>query len=370
MTREIANAARLCLAVGLLGAAQLHAQESSVTIYGVASVGTEYDSGVNAGGGKSGSQMRTGLGNVPSRLGFRGVEDLGGGLKALFTLESGLNLDTGALGQGRMFGRQASVGLSGAFGTVLMGRLYSMRYYSMLDADIFGYGSHGLGTVDSGIPNARIDNAVSWRGSAGPFSGGLSYSFGRDAVAGNNPAATNCAGESAADSRQCREWSAMLKYDGGDWGVVSSYEQQNGGTAATYGGLVSPSLSDRRFILNAYLKTGASKLGIGWLARDNQGSATPRSNLFWLVGEHQLSAPVTVAGMVAHIGFRDSANAATLLALRMNYRLSKRTSLYVSDAYIRNRGDLALAASANSPGTGPLPGHAQNSLQVGVTHSF
>jgi predicted porin len=362
---------RLCAAIALLGATSAWAQGSSVTIYGIADVAAEYDSGVNAGAGKSGNQMRMGLGTWPSRLGFRGTEDLGGGQKALFNLEAGLNLDTGGLGQGRMFGRQASVGLSGGFGTVLLGRLYSMRYYGMMDTDFFGPGSHGLGTVDSGIPNTRIDNAVSWRGSAGPFSGGLSYSLGRDTVAGNNPAATGCAGESATDTSQCREWSAMAKYDGGRWGVVTAYERQNGGTAATYGGLTSSNLTDSRFSLGGYLHAAGGKLGVGWLARNNEGSTTtPRSNLFWLVGEKRISAPVTLTGMVAHISFKDSANKATLLTLRASYALSKRTTVYVSDAYIRNSGTLALAASANSPGTGPLPGRAQNSLQVGITHRF
>ncbi|MFX6218091.1 porin, partial [Acinetobacter baumannii] len=58
-----------------------------------------------------------------SRLGVKGVEDLGGGIKALFTIENGFSVDTGEAGQGKLlWGRQATVGLSGNFGTVLVGR--------------------------------------------------------------------------------------------------------------------------------------------------------------------------------------------------------------------------------------------------------
>jgi predicted porin len=360
------------MCVALWCAAPAWAEENSITIYGVIDQVVEVDSGTNMGNGTSGHDYRLGLGSVPSRLGFRGSEDLGGGFKALFVLEGGINPDTGTAGQGgRIFGRQSWVGLGGEYGTASFGRQYTMRYYAMLDADFFGAGSQGLGSLDSGIPNARADNAFSHRGTFGRVTAGANYSLGRDAVSGNNAAATNCAGEAAGAATQCREWSVMAKYDSGNWGVASAYERQHGGTSGTYGGLTSPTLTDTRFTLNGFLKLERTRLGLGWLARDNEGSAaTPKSNLYWLVGEQHLSDPVNLTAMYAQIAFKDSPNRADLVAARANYWFSKRTTIYISDAYIINHGTLALAASSNSPGAGPLPGESQNSLQLGLGHTF
>ncbi|WP_077038357.1 porin [Pelomonas sp. KK5] len=362
------------LAALALACAAHSAHAQNVTIFGVIDQAAEYTSGVNAGNGTSTHQYRLGLGAVPSRLGFRGSEDLGGGLKGIFTLEGGLNADTGTSGQGsRMWGRQAFVGLQGDWGQFTMGRLYMMRYFAMFDGDFFGAGSQGTGTIDAGIPNARADNAVSYRYNPGGtgFSGGVNYSFGRDTVAANNPAAAGCAGE-ATIAKQCSEYSAMLRYEGASWAVAASYDKMYGGTSTTYGGLVTPDLTDTRAVINGYIKFGAaSKLGWGWLGRNNQGSATtPKSNLYWVAGEQRIGDPVVLTGMLAQIKYKDSANKATVLALRANYWFSKRTTVYVSEQYVSNKGNLAVVASTNSPGTGPLPGDSQNALQVGIGHSF
>jgi len=343
--------------------------QSSVSIFGVLDTGIEYVRGVPTANGQTAGQYRVGYGAAPSRLGFRGTEDLGGGLSAVFTLESGIMVDTGGQSQARWFGRQAFVGLSGDFGSLTLGRQYTMRYYGMLDADIFAAASQGLGALDSGIPNARADNSISYRGKAGAFSGGVNYSFGRDAVAANNPTATNCPGEST-DKKQCREWSVMGKYDGGNWGVVSAYERQHGGSPATYGGLTSSGMTDSRLTVNGYARIGETQLGLGWLKRVNDGSTTPKSNLYWVVGSRPVSETVVLDGMLALNKFADSANKAVLLTLRGTYLLSRRTSLYLSASAVRNSGTLASPVSTNPPGTVPLAGASQQSLMAGIRHTF
>lgn len=366
----------MCGATLLIAPAWTCAQENqsnigstSVSLFGVLDTGVEYVRGVPTGNGQTGGQFRMGYGATPSRLGFRGTEDLGGGLNAVFTLESGIMVDTGGMSQARYFGRQAFVGLSGDFGSLTLGRQYTMRYYGMLDADIFAAASQGLGSLDSGIPNARADNSISYRGKLGAFSGGVNYSFGRDTVSANNPTATNCPGEST-DKKQCREWSVMAKYDGGSWGMVSAYERQNGGTAATYGGLTSPGLTDSRLTVNGYARIGDGQLGVGWLKRDNQGSITPRSNLYWVVLAQPVSAQVVLDGMVAMNKFENSPNKAVLLTLRGTYLLSKRTSLYLSLSGVNNSGTQASPVSTNPPGTVPLAGGSQQSIMAGIRHTF
>ncbi|WP_287497919.1 porin [Pandoraea sp. CB10b_02] len=116
MKKSLLALASLCAFTGVA-----HAQ-SNVTLYGIVDAGLTYVS--NEEGSKN---IKLGSGNLQgSRWGLKGVEDLGGGLKAIFVLENGFSLNNGTLGQGgRMFGRQAYVGLSSATaGTVTIGRQY------------------------------------------------------------------------------------------------------------------------------------------------------------------------------------------------------------------------------------------------------
>ncbi|WP_049017806.1 porin, partial [Burkholderia multivorans] len=96
--------------------------QSSVTLYGVIDEGLNYTNNVGTG---HVYEMASGYAQG-SRWGLKGNEELGGGLKAVFQLENGFDVNTGRLNQGgRMFGRQAYVGLSSAqYGTVTFGRQY------------------------------------------------------------------------------------------------------------------------------------------------------------------------------------------------------------------------------------------------------
>eukprot|EP01040_Poterioochromonas_malhamensis_P026971 gene26971-34042_t len=101
------------LALSLLSAFGVASAQSSVTMYGVVDAGITYDNGPSAG---TVTKLESGI-ESGSRLGFRGTEDLGSGLKALFVLEQGFDIDTGRSGQGgRLFGRQAWVGLNSEYG--------------------------------------------------------------------------------------------------------------------------------------------------------------------------------------------------------------------------------------------------------------
>lgn len=356
---------------------QAQAQAQTVTLYGLLDTGVEHIS--NVGAGRSGLwRMPTNTGTAPSRLGFRGSEDLGGGLRAVFTLEMGIAPDTGGLNQGgRAFGRQAFVGLSGAFGTVSLGRQYTMTFWSGLDADILGGNIFGTGSLDAYLPNARTDNAIAYRGTFSGLTLGGTYSLGRDTVnAGPSPAGTNCAGENAADKRACREWSVMAKYDSPGWGVALANDKLYGRTVgaapdAVFGGLNSSGKSDTRLVLNGYARFAGVKLGGGVLRRTNDGSAIqPKSDL-WHVG---VSAPfgswVLDAQVLKlkykNIGDRDS----TLFAARGSYNFSKRTAAYVQAARIRNDALAAVSVSGGAPGSNPVAGVAQDGLSVGLRHTF
>lgn len=344
--------------------------QSAVSIYGVVDTGLEHVSNV---GPSMGSATRvpglTGL--VPSRLGFRGTEDLGGGLRALFTLEGGFGADDGSIGQGgRAFGRQAYVGIGGPWGTLTLGRQYTMNFWALIDADIIGPSAHGLGSIDNYIPNARVDNSLAWRGSFSGVTLGATYSLGRDTVNASSPSGTNCAGETSTDKQACREWSGMVRYDAGTWGAAASYDRMHGGAGA-FAGLNRSDLTDTRMQANGYAQLGTVKLGGGLIRRNNEGSAiTPKSDL-WHAGASWKALPTLAIEAAFHrIRFERSANGANRSTLRAVYSLSKRTSVYASASRISNRGTLNLSVSAGAPGANPPPGGSQTGTMVGLRSTF
>ncbi|MGO4809571.1 porin [Cupriavidus sp. 2MCAB6] len=357
--------AALAATVPLLASAQ-----STVTLYGVVDTGVEYVN--NIGAAKDNVfRMNTLTGTVPSRWGIRGTEDLGGGLKSLFVLESGFAPDSGTSNQGgRLFGRQALVGLSGPWGQVALGRQYTMLFWATLDPDILGPNVYGSGSLDSYLPNARADNAVSYKGTFGGFTLGATYSFGRDTVnAGPSPAGTNCAGENPADSKACREWSALLQYDNKWWGVAAAYDSLRGGPGA-FGGLSRSNQSDDRLSLNGYVLLSKTKMGLGVIRRDNDGSPTPRSDLWYAGLAYDITPAFTLAGQVYYLKFHNSDNKAMLYALRGTYAFSKRTSVYATAGFIDNGGQLAQSVSGAQTGSNPKPGGNQLGTMIGIKHTF
>lgn len=164
-----------CMALSGLAQAQ-----SSVTLYGVIDEGLTFNTNMN---GNRSYAMQSGV-LSGSRWGLKGVEDLGGGLKAIFTLENGFDPSNGRLGQGSLeFGRQAFVWLSSQWGTVTLGRQYDLNvdFVGPLEAASQWTGNIGAhpGDLDN-LNNAyRTNNAIKLKSiSYGGFSFGGMYSLG------------------------------------------------------------------------------------------------------------------------------------------------------------------------------------------------
>lgn len=349
----------------------------STTIYGTLDVGVENVSNVGA-SGSSVSRMPSNTNSIPSRLGVRGSVDIGDSNKVVYAAEAGFDPSNGNLNQGgRLLGRQAYVGLSGEYGTVSIGRQYTMVFWSMLDSDTFGGGIYGTGSLDSYIPNARADNSLAWIGKFKGWTLGTQYSFGRDTVnAGPSPAGTNCPGETT-DSEACRQWSVMAKYDTPAWGIAVAQDKMNGrnvGAApdAIFGGLNTSAKSDTRQMLNGWLKVGATKVGAGVVRRKNDGNANvPESDLFYLGASTPLTPKITLAAQWAALNY--SANAdynSTLLAVRGTYSLFKSTELYGQVGNIQNSAKSAVSVSGGASGSNPLAGKNQSAVNVGMRFSF
>lgn len=197
--RSLIAGAVLAMTAGL-------AQAQSVTLFGRIDVGIEHVTKVFTAPGVDDSLTKLQNGGIlPSIWGMRGSEDLGGGLKAVFNLESDFSGDTGgSRGLGNistLFGRQANVGLSGGFGTVLLGRQYSPAILAELGTDPRGYKESfsmllpyaltQLPSTNTGLvasqPNGLgifTSNMISYSNAFGPVSVGVGYGLGE--VVGEN----------------------------------------------------------------------------------------------------------------------------------------------------------------------------------------
>lgn len=185
---------RLLACLPLAACAAAHAQ-SSVTLYGAVDAALTY---TNNQGGKAAYQASSG-GRAGDKFGLKGEEDLGGNLKAVFVLESGFSIEDGSEQPANtLFGRQAYVGLSNTWGTVLFGRQYSMTndYLGSLGGDTLFAGGLGstLGDLDGSWNYNKISNVVKFNstdiygfhysamyslgGMAGNFATNRGYGFG------------------------------------------------------------------------------------------------------------------------------------------------------------------------------------------------
>jgi predicted porin len=354
-------------AIGTLAAPAL--AQSNVTVYGILDTGIVHTTNANA-AGDSITKMPSLTGSVPSRLGFRGVEDLGGGLQAVFVLENGLGVDTGTAGQGgRLFGRQAYVGLKGAWGTLSLGRQVNMTFLSAVKSDVIGPGLFSTSSIDPYIPNARSDNAIGYLGTFSNVTVGATYSFGRDASAAGGPSATNCPGEVAGNAKACRQVTALLGYDNNAFGVTATYDIMYGNTGAA-AGLTTSDSHDRRATLNAYAMAGATRIGGGVMARKKVAATSVNdleSNLYYFGASHPLTPALTLDGQVARHDVKHSGNDSTLVVARLTYWLSKRTAVYSSVGHMSNHGTAALALDA---GGTVGAGMGQSGIMAGLRHAF
>ncbi|AQV97875.1 porin [Cupriavidus necator] len=342
-------------------------------LYGLIDTGVEYVN--NVGAQKNGVVRVPSLtGSYPSRWGLRGIEDLGAGYKSIFVLESGFAPDSGSLNQnGRLFGRQAYVGLIGPWGVVSVGRLYSQIYWSMI-GDTMGPNIFAAGLLDTYLATARVDNAIDYTLNIGGFTVAATYSLGRDAVA---PAvAGGCAGESPTDYRACKAMSMLLKYEAPTWGVAGAFDRNYGG-GGTGSALPASSQTDTRELINGYVKFGTATVGAGYLHRINHGVVTPgvvnkTSDYWWLGGTYLPTPQVALDLQYGHLSVSGTKLGASVIAARASYLFSKRTAVYLTAGHVFNQRDSTITVDGGAlPGaSNPLPGVDQTGVLIGIRHKF
>ena len=232
------------IALAVLGASGVAMAQSSVTLYGVADAGVgKIEAGAPAGNDAtdktqfiSGSLMNNGM----SRIGVRGVEDLGGGLKAGFNFESGLDLDQGDnLGVGGGFwGRAANLWLGGNWGTFKMGRTLNPTYYGIATWELTGTANYSVvaNTYNYAGGGPRNNSQLSYRT---PVMGGFSAEIGYILKADNadrakvdlNVMYTNGPIGVAVTANKVKgistNWSVGGKYSFSNFALAASYTDAN-----------------------------------------------------------------------------------------------------------------------------------------------
>ena len=336
--------AKTCLVGSLiLGAVAPALAQSNVTVYGVADVYLQYGKG-----DQTQTRLESG-GESGSRLGFKGSEDLGGGLSAMFKLESGIALDTGTVTQGgRMWGRQAFVGLAGGFGSVSAGRQYTPHFTTIDDADPFGTGAGSA--ASSGIVTilaTRADNSIVYSApKLGPVSISLLGSLG-EGVTG-------------------RFYSANAQYSADKLDIGLAFARQEH--------FARGEVNASAVILTGAYDFGAFKVTGGVQSVKNLTRAAntddDRNEFFGGVlvpiGSGTLTAGAGT-GKTKKVG----GSKATQLSLGYDHSLSKRTNLYVIATGIDNGRVAAYTADA-ATGSGPpvSAGNDVRALLIGVRHRF
>ena len=337
------------IALAVLAASGAAMAQSSVTLYGVVDTGLTYSKGEESVYG-----MTHVGGNVNSRLGFRGVEDLGNGLKATFNLEAGMGVDDGTdyfTGSGMAFRRTSTVGLAGNFGEVRLGRMLTSSYLAVSRYDAFG--DTGIGaSLAWNIPQTgyapRTENAISY--TSPNFSGfkiGAEYGFGEQVKA-----------------RDSRYLGLGVTYDNGPLSLGLGYDRLN---SNTMDGLLAASDLKTVHLGGAY-NFGVAKLLAFY--KQSKVSNAPKFKTFGL----GVSAPVGAAGEVRasynNYKISDDNGKADQLSLGYVHNLSKRTALYGTYAYIKNKDGLAFQLNGAMAGAGLKDGEKQHGLQLGVRHAF
>ncbi|WP_244222680.1 porin [Cupriavidus lacunae] len=373
-------------AVAALAAGGAYAQ-SSVTLYGVVDAGIEY---ANHQPGVSGSHdvVRLTSGNMSgSRWGLRGVEDLGGGLKGVFVLESGFNVDTGTSAQGgRLFGRQAYVGLNSQWGQLTLGRHQTPLYDFGLQFDPMAISTNYSITAQDGGFSSRADNSLKYIGTFGGLTAALLYSQGANTV-GTANAYQGISGEVPGSYKTGREYSASLIYSGGPFSVGAVFDETNLGNPT---GANTTRAKIQRASLGGTYAFGPAKVFAGYRyshALDNallpggtlaNGTVAANvSNLYWLGLGYQLTPALSLTGAAYYQDFRNTGADPWSFVVSTDYAFSKRTDAYFNVAYTKNKDGSTLGVSSGGPGSiagsgfGTTNGSTnQFGAVVGLRHKF
>ena len=299
--------------------------QSSVTLYGVAdvSLGKTNQAGLGFANDKFQVGANSDLNNGTSRFGFRGVEDLGGGLKAGFNFEGGVSLATGAgnASGGQLFSRAANLSLMGGFGEIRAGRSLTPSFLSVASWELTGTANYSAVAKQFNYVNqgSRDSALVMYRS---PSFSGITVDA-ATVLAGNNvyTAGTPAVGKSKMD--------LGVTYKAGPVVASLAYNKVSG--------------AEKNFAIG-----GKYDLGAVAIAASYQDPAGAKKG--FTIGASAPMGPVT---LTADIARATDGGKNTDFVLEAKYALSKRTFAY--GVYLRD---------------GAVTGKSTSGFAVGVRHNF
>lgn len=352
----------LTFALGLLGLCSAAAAQSSVTIYGI------IDSQLTRGTGSLTS--RSGLssgGNMTSRIGFRGIEDLGRGLKAGFVLESQVFVDTGegqptnsnnqpsgaGSGAGMSFARRSTVSLMGGFGELRLGRDFTAHYRNRVEVDPFGNAGVGaaqpfVGSI-GGVVSTRASNMVGYF-----LPSNLGGIYGQvQAYLGENTSG-------AANSKDGTGETIRIGYAGGPVNLSLSHGRTRYATTATIGDITSQNLGVQYTI-------GTFRL-MGGLYRDQVARTVANKGKGWTLATLANISSGDLKLSLSEYETQSGTSNPTVRKLAAGYvhAFSKRTVAYLTVAHVSNAGGATTALN----GSTTAANKSSTGADLGLRHQF
>lgn len=344
------------LALAAVAASSAAFAQSSVTLYGVVDVSVERVKGDHQVNRISSSNLSS------SRIGFKGTEDIGGGLKANFALESAVTVDTGANGGGsaRFFDRAAWVGLSGGAGEIRLGRIDSSIGALAGDSSILGaqaYDDLKIVKTIAGDSYRRVDNAITYiLPTVVPgVSAQLQYS-----TAGIGASSTTTGSETYG-SNFGESTGLSVKYAAGPVLAGLGYINIKDNDNVTAG--------DQR--ANATLVYGGYDLGVAKVIGyyDAETKSARRLSVLGVKAVVPVSAETTVTAGISKAkntaGLAANNDDAVITAVKATHKLSKRTTVYGIATLVNNEGAASVALVSPTSADAKAGG-----IAFGVAHAF
>jgi predicted porin len=318
--------------VMLTGLPCLAFAQSSVTFYGSYDNGLRELTHADAAGDSRLTTGSVGLYNS-NRWGITGSEDLGGGLKAVFTLESAFNGGTGAGSDGGvLFGRDATVGLSGGWGKVLVGRQFSVSARTVSSFDPFSFRYLSITPLSKdivGTSSDRFDNDIQYTGAFGQLLTRAEYKPG--GVAGSAKTGTAVA--------------AGATYVMGGAKFGAAYTQWDDAAGA--------GLNRRQLAAGAEYRTGDLRITSGYIDDRVDGTTGDKhTEDIWIGTVYSFSVEWQLTGAMYRTDTSSGGTkgSKTLWMAGVTYAVSKRTNFYAEIDNTRFTGSYLLSGQGNQTG--------------------
>ncbi len=364
------------LALAVFGSfAGVASAQTSVVLYGIIDAAVRRDVGLDD---STKLSMRNGSNMNSNRIGFRGTEDLGGGMNAHFVLESGFYSGTGQQTPvtGFAFDRLAFVGVTTGFGTLDMGRVYGPAFYAALSSDPMEAHFTGVdpllrnsvsasqSSTNTTLSNTRTDNALLYTNKFGDLTVRAMYAFG-EVANGANSGSTKAVG---------------AVYQNANFSLDAAYTRKSisaDNSNPAYGNdVVAAYRPANYYTVGGTYTLGGLRASLGYSKESRETAAKDHNErVLWAGLRYNLTPLLAVSSgyFKEDLSSNRGASRKDLYMLAATYALSKRTSLFVEMDHSNFRGpeypsDPIGQFVVVAPAT--LAGATRNGTMVGVSHAF